>query len=119
MVVFHARFANTVALYMLLISLWGFWRFFRKQGLDSSYWGGLAIAALLPVIQGILGVVMLLSGHSPARGFMHILYGVVAVIGIPAVYFYTQGKDDRPALLLYAAMTIFLAAISLRAMATG
>ncbi len=119
MIQFHARLANTVALYMLLVSLWGFWRFFRKQGLDSSYWGGLAIAAILPLVQGIVGVILLIMGLLPARGVMHILYGVVSVITIPGVYFYTHGEEDRPALLLYATATLFLAGIALRAMATG
>lgn len=116
---FHARLANTVVLYMLLVSLWGFWRFFRKQGVDSSYWGGLVIAAILPLVQGLVGVMMLLAGLTPGRGLMHILYGVVAVITIPGVYFYTHGTDDRPALLLYATATLFLAGIALRAMVTG
>jgi len=119
MVQFHARLANTVVLYMLLVSLWGFWRFFRKQGVDSSYWGGLVIAAILPLVQALVGVMMLLMGLTPGRGLMHILYGVVAVITIPGVYFYTRGTDDRPTLLLYATATLFLAGIALRAITTG
>lgn len=119
MVLLHSRLANTVVMYAILMALWGFWRFFRKQGMDSSYWGGIVIAEVLILIQGALGVFMRISGILPARGWFHILYGVVAAISLPAVYMYTKGRDERRDMLIYAAIFLFLTGIALRAIATG
>ncbi len=119
MVIIHDRLANTVLLYVLLMSLWGFWRFFRKQGMDSGYWGAVVIAEVLILIQGALGLVMRFSGILPARGWTHILYGVVAAIALPAVYIFTKGSEGRRDMLIYASAFLFLIGISIRAMATG
>ena len=68
MEIIHGRLANTVLLYVLLMAVWGFWRFFRKQGMNSSYWGGVVIAEVVILIQGALGIFMRISGMIPARG---------------------------------------------------
>ena len=119
MALFHARLANTVVMYVFLISIWGFWRVFRKQGLDSSYWGAVAIAEIIILIQGVLGIIMAISSLVPARGWMHVLYGVVGAISLPAVYFYTKGRESRLEMLVYAAVTLFMVGIFMRAIATG
>ena len=119
LIILHSRLANTVLLYTLIMAVWGFWRFFRKQGVDSSYWGAVVIAEVLILVQGALGVVMRFSGIIPARGWMHIIYGVVGAIGIPAVYFYTKGQDENKEMFVYAAIFLFLIGIVARAVATG
>ena len=119
MALIHGRLANTVLLYVLVLGIWGFWRYFRKQGLDSSFWGALVIAEILILVQGILGIVLLFMGLSPERGFVHILYGIVSAIGLPAVYVFTKGQDERRDMLVYGAVLLFLFAIAIRAMATG
>jgi hypothetical protein len=117
--IIHGRLANSVVLYTILMAIWGFWRFFRKRGVDSSYWGAVVIAELLIVGQGILGVIMRINGMIPSRGWFHILYGIVAAIALPAVYMYTKGRDERRDILIYAAVFLFLIGISLRAVSTG
>lgn len=119
MVIFHERLANSVLLYVLLMALWGFWRFFRKQGMDSSYWGAVVIAEVLILLQGILGIILLFIGISPGRGWVHILYGVVGAIALPGVYLYTKGRDDRRDVLMYAVVFLFQIGIFMRAVATG
>jgi len=119
MALLHGRLANTVVMYAILMALWGFWRYFRKQGMDSSYWGAVVIAEVLILIQGAVGVFMRISGILPARGWFHILYGIVAAISLPAVYMFTKGRDERRDMLIYAAIFLFLTGIALRAMATG
>jgi len=115
----HGRLANSVLLYVILMALWGFWRFFRKQGVDSSYWGAVVIAEVLILIQGVVGVYMRINGVLPARGWFHILYGIVIAIALPGVYMYTKGRDERRDILIYAAVFLFLIGISLRAISTG
>ena len=118
-IILHSRLANTVFLYVLVMAVWGFWRFFRKLGVDSNYWGALVIAEVLILLQGALGIWLRLSDSIPARGWMHILYGIVGAIGIPAVYFYTKGQDENKDMLVYAAIFLFLIGIVARAVATG
>src|SRR5512134_3536106 len=96
----HARLGNTAMYYAIILGLWGLWRYFRKQGLDSNYWGALVIGEILIIAQGLLGAYLWLSGARPGRG-IHILYGVVSALVIPGLYAYTQGDDRRRVMLIY------------------
>lgn len=115
----HGRLANTVLLFNLVAGLWGVISYFRGRGVTSNYWGILAIAELLFIAQAILGASLWLGDARPARAAVHVLYGAVSVISLPAYFLFTRGRDDRPAALAYGALCLFLAGISLRAMATG
>jgi hypothetical protein len=50
---------------------------------------------------------------------MHILYGVVTGVTLPAYFAISKGRDDRQAVLIYALLCIFLVGISFRSVATG
>lgn len=114
----HARLANTALLYILLVALWGWWRYFRHQEIHSSYWGALAIGEVLILIQGAVGVYLWISGSQPGQP-IHILYGVISALAIPAAFAITKGRDARRDLMVYAAMLLFLAGLLWRATATG
>lgn len=116
----HARLANTLLLYVILMAVWGLWRFFRKEGVGSSYWGALVIAEGLIIAQGLLGAYLwFVDSLRPERGGIHILYGVVSALAIPAVYVYTKGGDQRREMIVYAAVLLFTIGLVLRAMSTG
>jgi hypothetical protein len=55
----------------------------------------------------------------PGRGAFHILYGVVAILGIPGAYAFTKGGDERRDMLVYGGVLAFLCGILLRAASTG
>lgn len=114
----HASLGNTALLYFLIVSLWGFLRFFRKQGVDSAYWGMVAIAELLVLAQGALGAYLWFTGPPPARS-IHVLYGVLVPLLIPGAYLYTRGRDGRPEMLVYGTATIITAGLIIRAIYTG
>ncbi len=114
----HSRLANTALLYIGILALWGFWRFYRKQGPDSSYFGALVIGEILMLIQGALGAYLYINGLRPARP-IHLLYGIVSLLAIPAVYAYTRGDQERRDSLVYGAVLLFLVGILLRAVQTG
>lgn len=114
----HAKLANTALIYVLCLALWGFWRFVRKQGLDSGYWGALVIAEVLLLVQGGLGSAMWLIGLHPERS-IHLLYGVVSALAIPGVFAYTRGRGERSEMLLYAAVMLVTVALILRATTTA
>ncbi|HLE50827.1 MAG TPA: hypothetical protein VI755_02120 [Anaerolineales bacterium] len=115
----HGRLANTSLIFFLVMAMWGFWRFFRHQGLGASFWGALVIAEILIIAQGGLGAYLWISGLRPLRGFIHILYGVVSVLAIPLVYSYTKGRQERPEMLLYAVALLIMVGLVLRSMVTG
>ena len=114
----HGRLANTALIYFLILAVWGLWRAYRKQGLDSSFWGALAIAEILILVQGGLGATLFFSGERPGR-WVHILYGVVAALVIPGLYAYTKGESDRRVMLIYGVTLLITVGIILRAMTTA
>ena len=107
---FHAGLARTAVLYSLLAGLWGLFRYFRRQGIDGSFLGAIFVAELLFIFQGIIGLLLVITGHyaNLARPSVHILYGVVSVIVLPAIYAYTHGDTNRRTLLIYVIGLLFL-----------
>lgn len=115
----HNRLSVTTLLFMVALGLWGLWNFLRGEGMTGSYWGGLVVGEALVVAQGLLGVLLYVLGGAPARGILHILYGVVTIISIPAVFSFTRGRSTRYETLIYAIIALFLAGVSIRARLTG
>jgi heme A synthase len=115
----HDRLSVTIVLYLFILAAWGLWRYFRKQGPHSSFWGALVICEVLILVQGLLGIFLWSSSLRPERGAMHILYGIVTAISIPAVYAYTRGRDTRREMLIYALVLIAVIGLAGRAIITG
>ena len=115
----HARFSNTALFYFIILSAWAYWRFFRKQGMDSNYWGALIIAEGLLLLQVLIGVYMMIIGLRPARVEVHIMYGVVSLMALPAVYMFTKGRQERPEMLMYGTTALITVGLIMRAMFTA
>jgi hypothetical protein len=115
----HGTLANSVLMFMLIAGIWGIATRVRNQDITGNFWGILAVGELLVLAQGILGVYLWIIGERPGRMGVHILYGIVAVISLPAYYAISKGRDDKYAALAYGLLCLFLAAISLRASVTG
>jgi hypothetical protein len=87
---------------------------------DGSFLGALAAGELLYLAQVAIGIGLLFTpAPRPARLAIHILYGAVLALMVPATYAITAGRDSRREVLAYALVGLFLAGISLRAMATS
>lgn len=114
----HARLGNTAVYYLVIMALWALWRYFRKQGMDSNYWGALAIGEVLILLQSGIGAYMWLVGLRPGRG-IHILYGIVGLLIIPGLYLYTKGDDKRPVMLIYGITLLIGVGVLLRAIMTA
>ena len=116
----HGRLGYTALFFTLIMALWGLWRFFRRQGVDSSYWGALVIAEILYIAQAGLGAFLFFSGIGVLTGgYIHILYGVVSILVIPAVFFFTRGDELRRAMLIYGIGLLFLVGVLIRSISTG
>lgn len=114
----HNRVATTMTLFSVVAGIWGLVLYFRSRPMDGNYWGILATGELLFLAQAALGALLWLQGGRPGRG-IHLLYGLVAVLALPAVFAFNRGRDDRMAALGYGLIMLFLAGISFRAISTA
>jgi uncharacterized protein YybS (DUF2232 family) len=116
----HGRLATAAFFFTLICGLWSMVNYLRGRGVSPSYWGALVIGEVLLIVQGGVGLLLYLGGQRPFGGtFIHVLYGVVAVIPWPAVYLFTQGRDTRRESLFYSLAGLFLAGIIIRGIITG
>lgn len=114
----HGMLSLSFMLYMILAAGWNLASGARRQGVSSSAWGILAIAEILALVQGLVGVTLALGGAAPGRS-VHWLYGATSVITLPGYYAISRGRDDRVASLIYAGLCAFLVFIGYRAGVTG
>jgi hypothetical protein len=117
--VIHAQLALTVLYFMIIAGIWGLASALRGNNVTSNYWGILAVGELLILAQAALGLALWLRNLRPERAGIHILYGVVSAITLPAYYAFSKGRDDRTASIIYGMLCLFVAVISLRARVTG
>lgn len=116
----HSRLAITTILYAVIMGIWGLWGYLRKQKVSSNYWGAMIISIILILVQITLGAYLYISGTGHlARAFIHVLYGIVALLIVPGIFLITRGEDARRINLIYGLAYFFLAAILVRAVFTG
>jgi len=89
----HRILTNMISLYSLIMAGWGLFNFLRRRPPDGNYNGAVVIAVVLYVIQGIVGVILVLMGLQPAR-WIHFLYGVTIMITIPGIFAFTRGRNS-------------------------
>jgi heme A synthase len=114
----HTTLSNMIAIYALLTGFWGVINFLRRQPPDGNYNGALVIGVALFVLQGIVGVILVLTGAQPAQG-LHFLYGVTIVLTIPAIFAFTRGSNTVRDSMLYGAGMIFIWGLAQRAVETA
>lgn len=119
----HARIGNSALLFMVVAGVWGLIRWRRNQGVDSNYFGILVVGELLLIAQALLGSYMLFilgRGANLERPSIHVLYGFLTVLTLPAVYAFTQGRTENPRDQgLYGFVCLFLAGLVWRATVTS
>jgi hypothetical protein len=112
-----------MVLFAALAGVYGLIEYFRKQSVSPNYWGIVVVGNLLAVGQGLLGVILAIGGGQPARGIIHILYGVVALSWIPMINFVSsvvnKEKVAQRETLLVALVSLFQAGIAWRAITTA
>jgi heme A synthase len=114
----HARLATTAALFIGALALWALILRIRNQDLGGGWLGAAIIGEVLLIVQGLIGGYLYLQGLGGAlpRPFLHILYGIVALITLPAAYGYFGNlEDERVKTLAMALVCAFLWGILQRA----
>lgn len=118
MVEIHNTLATMVSLYSLLVGAWGLFNFIRKQPPDGQFNGALAVGEILFVVEGIVGIILVILGEKPAR-WIHVLYGVTIVVTIPAIFAFTRGRNSTRESMLYGFGMIFIWGLAERAADTA
>jgi heme A synthase len=106
--------------------IWGFILFFMKKQTIIRPWRiSLIITAVVSLLQGVLGIILLLLGQRPGPPgdslyYLHFVYGGIVALAIPvAVTYATGGKQPRRDILIYSLVTLVLVAAAVRALMTG
>ena len=103
---------------MAALALWALFLRFRSKPLGSNWFGAAVIAELLLLVQFLIGVYLYAQGTGAAlpRPFLHVLYGIVSIITLPAAYgYFNTLEDEKVKTLAMAAVCFFLWGIILRA----
>jgi heme A synthase len=114
----HTVISRTSILFFAILGVWGLIRAFRGQRVEASYLGALVIGEGVFVLQAILGTILIIAGGRPGR-MIHLLYGAVALIALPALFAYRKGDDSNQAQWYYAILTTLLTGIAFRAIGTA
>jgi len=108
----------------VVTGVWGLFLYFRKLSVNRPWRIALGVTALLGALQGLLGIILSLSGLKPGTGtglyYLHFVYGAIVALAIPVGLTYTtSGKNLRRDLLIYSIAALVLAAAGVRAWMTG
>jgi hypothetical protein len=112
--ILHERLQVTIVMFMFALGIWGLFNYFRNQPVTPNFKGALLIGEILILIEAFLGIGVFIYGLRPVRTYIHILYGITAMIALPGTFAYTRGRDGRWEGLVYACVCLFLAGLSLR-----
>ena len=118
MVELHNTLARSGILFAVAVGLWAAWSFIRREGVSSSYLGALAIGEGLMLVQGVLGIVLVLTGAQP-HNLLHFLYGFLSALSWPGVYIYTHARTARAEVGWYALASLLTFGFTVRAVMTA
>ncbi len=114
----HSRIAITAVLFALALGVWSAWGYIRGQGVSPSLRGALVIGEGVMLVQGVLGVLLALTGAIP-HDLLHFLYGVLVALAWPGTYVYTRARMGRNEAGIYAVVSFAVFGLALRAITTG
>ncbi len=109
-----------------ITGIWGLILFFMKKQTIVRPWRiSLIFTAVVSLLQGLLGVTLVLMGQRPGPSgdslyYLHYIYGGIVALAIPvAVTYATGGKQPRRDILIFSLVALVLVAAAVRALMTG
>ena len=115
----HGRVATAMVLFAAIAGVWGLVDYFRHRTVTPNYWGVIVVGNIAALIQAAIGMTLAIQGQPLARGWVHILYGIVLVLWIPLIHYFNRNRESRQELLICALVSLFEAGIAIRAMTTS
>ena len=118
----HGLISRALVLFTAIAGVYGLVEYYRKQIVSPSYWGVIVVGNLAALAQGALGLILALGGKQPSQ-WVHILYGIVALLWIPIINYlngqFNQHEHNRRETLIVALFSLFEAGIVIRAITTA
>lgn len=94
-VVIHRGLANSASLFLAILTLWALVQFLRARPLGPSWYGAAVVAEVLLLAQFVVGALLYFEGlQAGPRPWIHILYGTVAIVTLPAAHAYFGKLED-------------------------
>ncbi|MFZ1754471.1 MAG: hypothetical protein WBO46_10675 [Caldilineaceae bacterium] len=116
--IIHIGLAQSATLFMIALGVWAIILRIRSRPLDGNWFGAAAVGEILMVAQFAIGFILYGQGlgDNLPRVFVHILYGAIAVITLPAAYAYlSKLEDENVKSILFAIVCFFLMEVVIRA----
>jgi hypothetical protein len=114
----HALVARTLLLYYAALGVWGISLGARDRGPTPGFRGAIAIAVIASVVQGALGLVVLVF-RAPPRDSLHILYGFAIVLAMPLAASLVNGLTPRGQSVALGLAALFTAGLVIRGIITA
>lgn len=114
----HTGVARAGTLFMMVLAIWALFLRFRSRPLDGNWFGAAVVGELLLIAQFIVGWLLYFEtgGAGLPRAYLHILYGVAALLVLPAGYSYFGNiEDENVRTIAMAFICFFLWGVLLRA----
>jgi hypothetical protein len=105
----HSGLANTALLFIGILGIWAVLLRVRGRPLDGAWYGAAMVGELLLLAQVVIGAILYFQGFGVVlqRPMLHILYGVVAIITLPAAYAYFGQLENENVKTVAMAVTCF------------
>jgi hypothetical protein len=113
----HGRVATAIVLYLSVVGLWGLVLGIRGAGPTPSFIGALVIFEIAAIVQGLLGIALLLS-RAPAQS-LHVLYGFALASALPLAATLVRKREPRAASFAFGFMALFAAGLAIRGITTA
>jgi hypothetical protein len=114
----HGRVGYALVLYYMLVGLWGIVQGARDRGPNASFRGAIAIATIAAVVQGGLGLLILVFSGAP-RETLHILYGLAVVVAMPLAATLVRDRTPRGQSVALGLAALFTAGLAIRGITTS
>lgn len=118
----HHYNAFLVLAISFITAVWGAVLFLQKKEVIPQSWKiALLATAADGLLQGLLGVILLLLGQRAPGGdlyYLHYVYGAIVVFAIPVGYTYIS-KDVRKAILILSGAALIVTLAGVRGLMTG
>jgi hypothetical protein len=118
LVFLHTLGARALVAFAVVLGIWGAYGYFRHAQVSGGFRSSYLIMAGLTAVQGLAGLVLLATGHPPAR-LLHVVYGIFAVLFLPGAYLYAHGGSKRREAVILAGASWIVAIAYLRGISTG
>ena len=114
----HGRVAYALVLYYALVGLWAIVAGIRDRGPDRSLSGAIAIATIAAVVQGVLGLLVLVFRGAPADP-VHMLYGFALAVAMPLAGTVVRDRTPRGQSIALGIAALFTAGLAIRGITTA